>query len=668
MGVETTLLRWAAVLLLLVCVPAWSGVCRVTTTGSKFNDGSSWVVPADLQQALSAPAICTEIWVAKGIYKPTTGSDRTVSFVVGSSVGVYGGFAGNETDRAQANPTANLTILSGDIDNNDSVDAQGRDIDTTHIVGGNSKHVVTMVTVYDTVLDGFTITGGDAKTTYFQQGGGLDCEPGNSICSPTLSRLVFMGNRAVSGGGAYLGSLPIGIQPDPSVPTLSEVTFQGNQATDGGAIYVSPASNPTITDSTFRANAADSLGGAIFFGALVGKVAILSSMDRVSFVGNSGKNGGAVFCYASQWTISLSFTNVTFFGNHSTYGTVYGNTYEGGGQIDLQFNSVTFNDNLADGEGGAIVLLGVFGNAVLKNSIVWGDRAPLGTQEYDFQDGAGVITDHSIVKGSGGSGAWNSAFGNDGGGNLDVDPRLVAGYQLGGPQSVSPAAGSPAIDAADDASCPVDDQRGVVRKQGAHCDMGAVEAFTVDLIGHKSFSSCATGATSPAGFLDPIRQQIDGAITCAAPIANGSFIACYTNACGGVAGCPLTTHVGTFSGSFGDGTFAATGSIDNITMPVYITPLNLTCEYQVTNISARFAPEFLFTDDGNFGDYAALLNRFTMTPSGYSVISVGDPMCQNFAGSIGSAVVSLAALEAQATLAMNIREVTQGRSVCPPGP
>ena len=77
-----------------------------------------------------------------------------------------------------------------------------------------------MVTVYETVLDGFTITGGDAKTTYFQQGGGLDCEPGNSICSPTLSRLVFMGNRAVSGGGAYLGSLPIADQPDPSVPTL----------------------------------------------------------------------------------------------------------------------------------------------------------------------------------------------------------------------------------------------------------------------------------------------------------------------------------------------------------------------------------------------------------------------------------------------------------------
>jgi hypothetical protein len=32
MGVETTLQRWPAVLLLLACVPAWAGVCRVTTT------------------------------------------------------------------------------------------------------------------------------------------------------------------------------------------------------------------------------------------------------------------------------------------------------------------------------------------------------------------------------------------------------------------------------------------------------------------------------------------------------------------------------------------------------------------------------------------------------------------------------------------------------------
>jgi hypothetical protein len=35
--------------------------------------------------------------------------------------------------------------------------------------------------------------------------------------------------------------------------------------------------------------------------------------------------------------------------------------------------------------------------------------------------------------------------------------------------------GSPAIDAGDNAACPTTDQRGVVRPQGAACDIGAVE-------------------------------------------------------------------------------------------------------------------------------------------------------------------------------------------------
>jgi hypothetical protein len=41
MGVETTLQRWAAVLLLLTCVPAWAGVCRVTTTLDEPVGGAS---------------------------------------------------------------------------------------------------------------------------------------------------------------------------------------------------------------------------------------------------------------------------------------------------------------------------------------------------------------------------------------------------------------------------------------------------------------------------------------------------------------------------------------------------------------------------------------------------------------------------------------------------
>ena len=79
----------------------------------------------------------------------------------------------------------------------------------------------------------------------------------------------------------------------------------------------------------------------------------------------------------------------------------------------------------------------------------------------------------------------------DGGGNLsfpdttcpgiNVDPMLGLLQNNGGPtQTMALGPGSAAIDAADDAICgapPVNslDQRGVVRPQGPHCDIGAVE-------------------------------------------------------------------------------------------------------------------------------------------------------------------------------------------------
>ncbi|HET7778819.1 MAG TPA: hypothetical protein VFL07_09715, partial [Rudaea sp.] len=122
----------AALLLLLACAPAWAGVCRVTTAGTIFNDGSSWAVPVSLQQALTASSICTEIWVKKGVYKPT-GANNSATFDIASGVEVYGGFAGSETALAQRDPAANLTVLSGDIDNNDTTDANGIDVDASHI-------------------------------------------------------------------------------------------------------------------------------------------------------------------------------------------------------------------------------------------------------------------------------------------------------------------------------------------------------------------------------------------------------------------------------------------------------------------------------------------------------------------------------------------------------
>ena len=58
----------------------------------------------------------------------------------------------------------------------------------------------------------------------------------------------------------------------------------------------------------------------------------------------------------------------------------------------------------------------------------------------------------------------------------NTDPQLGALQDNGGPTpTMALAPGSPAVDAGDDASCPSTDQRGIVRAQGAHCDIGAFE-------------------------------------------------------------------------------------------------------------------------------------------------------------------------------------------------
>lgn len=144
-----------------------AAICRVTTAGTAGNSGSTWALPIALQTALGGTS-CTEIWVKAGVYTP--GSARTDSFAIKPSVAVYGGFAGTETSRTDRDTVANVTILSGDIDQNDT-NIDGNNIDETvaDIQGNNSYHVVTMggpsgnLTAASTVLDGFTITGGEAN-------------------------------------------------------------------------------------------------------------------------------------------------------------------------------------------------------------------------------------------------------------------------------------------------------------------------------------------------------------------------------------------------------------------------------------------------------------------------------------------------------------------------
>ena len=109
-----------------------------------------------------------EIWVGEGVYTPDLGpgqadNDPTSTFALKSGVALYGGFAGTETVREQRDWDEHLTVLSGDIDGNDSTDPAGVVTTTAGITGTNSYHVVTGSGVTETAkLDGFTITAGQA--------------------------------------------------------------------------------------------------------------------------------------------------------------------------------------------------------------------------------------------------------------------------------------------------------------------------------------------------------------------------------------------------------------------------------------------------------------------------------------------------------------------------
>ena len=260
-----------------------SAIYRVAKTGDGTN-GQTWASAfTGIQAALGAAVSGDEIWVARGIYTP--GLSITNSFQLIDGVRIYGGFAATETLRTQRNWDVNLTILSGDIEGDDATDSDGIVVDPGDINGDNSYHVVMSSGVFsDTVLNGFTITAGQADGSYSAPCGNV-CGGGmyNLGASPTLNNLTFIGNTAMMTSTARTavetGSLsleavksPEGVywggggmfNRDNSYPILENVTFTNN-STDGGGggILNWNDSSPTLTNLTFSGNFATKFGGGM---------------------------------------------------------------------------------------------------------------------------------------------------------------------------------------------------------------------------------------------------------------------------------------------------------------------------------------------------------------------------------------------------------------------
>lgn len=384
-------------------VSNYSGVYYVKPSATGLGDCSSWANACTLQTALTNASSGDEIWAAAGTHKPTSGTDRTISFVLKSGVAVYGGFAGTETARSQRNFETNLTILSGDLLGNDNanvaLDEPTRADNSYHVVVGGG---------IDSVLDGFTITAGNANGEYAfpcdqmcgggmfnigspalaniifrdnaaHNGGGMFNLAMSGVSKPTLLNVIFSGNVAQGEWGLGGGMTNFGFSGTSS-PTLTNVTFGGNLALDGGGMYNVGVNggegSPTLNNVTFSGNMATDGGGMFNFSGSDGVSSPV--LTEVTFNGNSAEVGGGMYNYGRyDGDSSPILTNVTMISNTAQSGAGMFNLGKDDGKASPRLTNVSFLGNIADFDSAGMVNCGQGGvsSPTLTNVVFSGNVA-----------------------------------------------------------------------------------------------------------------------------------------------------------------------------------------------------------------------------------------------------------------------------------------------------
>lgn len=271
--------------------------------------GTSWTdAMGDLNAALGVATPGDEIWVAGGTYTPTTTTDRNISFVIPEGVKVLGGFEGNETTAEERDAFRFPTILSGEIGVAGIMD--------------NSYTVVMFKNVSEnTILDGFTITAGNANG---------ELEEGNA-------------NRC--GGAIYIN----GVQGS-AKPVIMNCLLTMNFGRDGAAVYNNGRrgeSSPTFINCVFKNNEAGLDGGAIYNdGRMNGKSE--PTLTNCTFERNMGTYGGAI-CNATESGVCNLILNNCIFKENAAYlrgGAVF--SLNGDEKCYLEMSDCQFQDNFPD--------------------------------------------------------------------------------------------------------------------------------------------------------------------------------------------------------------------------------------------------------------------------------------------------------------------------------
>lgn len=239
--------------------------------------------------------------------------------------------------------------------------------------------------------------------------------------------------------------------------TVANCTISGNSARDGGGVYVGEDNTVTLANSTISANRAGGDGGGVWNGQESTSVNLINS----TVSGNKAQRGGGVY---NGLAASITVTNSTISGNIAS-----GN---GGGVHSGDYGYVTLARAL------------ISGNTAISGRKIFNDETATVTAANFNVFGHSGLTKAQALVGVTPSGTDITATSN---GNRPTALKRILNITLannGGPTKTHAlVAGSPAIDAVNDGTCPppARDQRGFKRPRDGNgdgalaCDVGSFE-------------------------------------------------------------------------------------------------------------------------------------------------------------------------------------------------
>jgi CSLREA domain-containing protein len=359
------------------------------------------------------------------------------------------GLAGEDTITFADSYTITLASTLPQIAGNLTIDGSGHSVvvsgnDAVRVFNIQAGAVVTMSQL--SIINGWAAAGAGGDN-----GGGIYNAGTLLVVNSTLrdNRAAASSPFRPGGGGIYnIGTLTV------NNSTLSgngsAFSNSGNEA-GGGGIYNNNGTL-TVNNSTISGNATSNNGGGIY--TYGGPATINNSTFSGNWIGTGGVYGGGIINDSGTLTV----TNSTFSGNSAL---------QGGGIFNYLGTAITIHSTFSGNSatfGGGINNIG--GILHLSNNLI--ANSPNGGDCYIFQGVIATNVNNLIEDGTCGPA-------------LSGDPVLSPlGNYGGSTQTHALLPGSPAINAADSATCaaaPVNylDQRGVARPIGA-CDIGAFES------------------------------------------------------------------------------------------------------------------------------------------------------------------------------------------------